>query len=105
MELWIPLAFLVAATAGSAAYAALRGWRLWRTFRHVSRRVNRTLERVADQAAGVERRALAAGGGTVRLAEALTRLEHSLAELAVLRAAYAEGRGVYSSIRGAVPRK
>jgi hypothetical protein len=105
VELWIPLAFLVVAAAGSLVWAALRGWRLWRTFRAVSRRTTHALGRVAEKGAAVEERALALSGNAERLGSAAERLRAALAELTVLRAAYAESRGAYRSIRGAVPRK
>ena len=105
MELWIPLAFLVVAAVGSLVHAALRGWALWRAFRRTSRRVNRGLAHVADTAADAERHAVAPSGNAERLAAAASRLQLSLAELAVLRVAYAEGRGLFSSLRGTVPRK
>ena len=105
MELWIPLAFLVVAGLGSLVYAALRGWRLWRTFRRSSRGASRALAHVADTASEAERHAVALTGNTERLQDVVARLQLSLAELSVLRAAYAEGRGLYSSLRGTVPRK
>ena len=55
VELWIPLAFLILAVAGSLVHAALRGWALWRAFRRTSRRVNRGLAHVAGTAADLLR--------------------------------------------------
>jgi hypothetical protein len=105
VELWIPLAFLVVAAVGSAVYAALRGWALWRTFRRSSRHATRALGHVTDTAANAERHAVALSGNMERLDAATSRLHEGLAELAVLRAAYAEGRELFASIRGTVPRK
>ena len=105
VETWLPLAFFVVAAVGSLVHAALRGWRAWRAFRRTSRRTSRALARVADLGASAERRAVSLSGHTERLDGAIRRLQESLAELAVLRAAFAESRSVLASVRGSVPRK
>ena len=105
MEIWLPATFLVVAVLGSAAYAAARGWRLWRTFRRSSGRATEALGRVSDSAADAERRATALTAKTEGLATATARLQEALAELAVLRDAAAEARATVDAVRGLVPTK
>ncbi|HZQ82651.1 MAG TPA: hypothetical protein VFB25_11815 [Gaiellaceae bacterium] len=105
MEIWLSGAFLFVAVVGSAAYAGARGWRLWRTFRRTSRRAGDAVEQLLDKAAAVEEHAVAIGGNAERLSAAAARLQESLAELAVLRAAVEEAREPLDALRGAVPTK
>ncbi|HEX3805450.1 MAG TPA: hypothetical protein VHV52_01605 [Gaiellaceae bacterium] len=105
MEIWLPAAFLVIAVLGSAAYAAVRGWRLWRTFRATARRAGDAIERVTTTAAKAEEHALSLTGNVERLTRAADHLQESLAELAVIRAAAAEARAPIDAVRGIVPTK
>ena len=88
---WVSLLFLVVAVVGSIAYAASRGLRTWRTFRRFSRTTSAAIGGVLETAAEAERHAAAFTEGTQRLNEALTRLEQSRAELAVIQAAALAG--------------
>jgi predicted negative regulator of RcsB-dependent stress response len=103
--IWIAVAFLLVAVLGPLGFAAVRAWRLWRTFRAVERRASKAIGRVTDTAEEAERHAVALTGNAERLATATARLQGSLAQLAVLRTAFAEGRAAFSSVRGTVPRK
>jgi hypothetical protein len=105
METWLPAAFLVLAVLGSAACAAARGWRLWRTFRATARRAGDAIERVTATAAKAEEHALALSANVERLTRAGEHLQESLAELAVIRAAVAEARAPIDAVRGVVPTK
>jgi len=103
--IWIALAFCLVAVIGSIAYAAMRGWRLWRTVRATSKRGTEAAERVMASAAVTEEHVGSLTTGTERLAAALERLQASLAELAAIRTAASEARALLASIRGVVPRK
>ncbi len=102
---WISLLFLIVAVVGSIAVAATRALRAWRTFRRFYRTTSAAIDGVLETAAEAERHALAVTEGTEKLTAALTRLEQSRAELAVIQAAAGEARSTLSSLRGAVPRK
>jgi hypothetical protein len=103
--IWIALAFCLLAVLGSSAYAATHGWRLWKTLRHTSRAATAAVGDVMRSAATAEERAVSLTAGTERLSTAITHLQGSLEELAVIRAAAAEPRDLLASIRGLVPRK
>ena len=102
---WISLLFLVVAIVGSMAVAASRGLRAWRTFKRFSHTTSAAIAGVLQTAAEAERHAVAFTEGTEKLSAALTRLEESRAELAVIQAAATEARSSLTSLRGAVPRK
>jgi hypothetical protein len=102
---WLALAFCLVAVLGSIGYAATRGWRLWKTARATVRAANQAVGRVMSSAAAAEKRAVSLTAGTERLSDAITHLQASLEELAVIRAAAAEPRDLLKSIRGLVPRK
>ena len=103
--LWLALAFCLVAVLGSIGYAAIRAWRLWKTARAVTKAATDAVGRVTSSAAAAEERAVALTSGTERLSTAITHLQSSLAELAVIRAAAAEPRNLLASIRGLAPRK
>jgi hypothetical protein len=103
--IWLAASFCLVAVIGSLAYAASRAWRLWRTFRSASRRAGEALGRVTDSAAAAERHATALSANSERLAAANANLQRSLAALAIVRAAAAEPRTAFATLRGVVPRK
>jgi len=102
---WLALAFCLVAVVGSIGYAAVRGWRLWKTVRTTTKAATDAVGRVLSSAATAEEHAVALTAGTERLSAAVTHLQASLEELAVIRAAAAEPRDLLNSIRGLVPRK
>jgi hypothetical protein len=103
--IWLALLFLVVAILGSIAYAALRAWRLFKTFRSTMSRAGDALGGVTDKATEAERHASALSTNAERLTHALDRLQEALAELAILRTAYGEARSAFASVRGFAPRK
>lgn len=103
--IWIAVAFCLAAVFGSLAYAAFRGFRLWRTSKAVSRRATDLIAGVTASAARVEERATGLGDKSERLALATAGLQRSLDELAAIRHAAAEPQALIRTLRGAVPRK
>jgi hypothetical protein len=102
---WLALTFCLVAVVGSIGYAATRAWRLWKTVRATGKAANHAVSRVMSSAATAEERAASLSAGTERLSSAITHLQASLEELAVIRAAAAEPRELLASIRGLVPRK
>jgi hypothetical protein len=95
--------FCAIAVAGSAAWTGLRGLRLWRASRSLSRRAAEAVAVVTGSAARAEERAR--GLKAEQLTAAVARLQESLAELAAIRRAAAEPQALLRSLRGAVPRK
>src|SRR6185312_1419010 len=77
MLFWTPFAFLVVSLAGSATWAALRGWRLWKSFRRVSGRLAGEADRLVAKGEATEKRAVAATANAERLAHAADRLQGS----------------------------
>ena len=102
---WIALVFCLLALVAGPAFAALRGWRTWRTFRAFSTATGAALDGVMQTAASAEEHAASLTANAERLAEAGGRLQASLAELAVLRAAAGEAGAPVAALRGAMPRK
>ncbi len=103
--IWAALAFCLVAVLGSIGYAATRAWRLWKTAKTLAKRATDTVGRVMASAERAEERAVSLSAGTERLSIAITHLQRSLEELAVIRSAAAEPRNLLKSIRGLVPRK
>ena len=93
---WLCLLFFLVATVGSVAVAAVRGLRAWRTFRRVSRATTAALDDVLRKAEAAEAKAAGLGATSERLESAVTHLQESLTELAVLRAAYGNARSTLS---------
>jgi len=103
--IWLCAAFLVVAVVGGATVAGLRGWRLYKAFRDTSSRTADAVARVTDAAMQAERRATSLAESTERLNRAIARLQESLAELAVLRAATDDVRNWIAVVRALVPTK
>jgi hypothetical protein len=105
IAVWIALALGLAGFAGGVAVAVTRGFRAWRTFRRTSRHITQRLGELTDKAAATEEKAVAATANSAKLADVAARLQASLAELAVLRAALAEAQAGVGRVRSVVPRK
>jgi len=103
--IWIAVAFCVFAVIGSTAFATARAWRLWKTIRSTASAANYEVNRVMSAADAAEKRSVSLTAGTERLSTAITHLQGSLQDLAVIRAAADEPRRLLASIRGLVPRK
>jgi hypothetical protein len=103
--IWVALAFCLVAVIGSIAYAATRAWRLWKTVRATAKAATDAVGGVMASAATAEKSAVSLTAGTERLSGAITHLQQSLDELAVIREAAAEPRDLLKSIRGLAPRK
>jgi cell shape-determining protein MreC len=103
--IWISALVLVLAIVGSAVVLVLHARRAWRTFRSFADTTAEALTAVERAAAAAEARAASLTQDTARLQAAITRLEESLAHLAVLRGAAGDLRATVTGLRGAVPRK
>ena len=102
---WLSLAFFIVAIVGSIGVAAMRGWRLWRTFSGASRQADDALARLTASAAAAEARANSLDAHSERLATAIASLQDALAEFQAIRAAAAEPLALLAEIRGIVPHK
>ena len=89
-------AIVVAGTAGTAGLAHLQDGQ--RLAGRRARGLRRRAEATGKHAAGAAER-------TARLTEAVSRLQRSLAVLAVLDSAAGETRALIAGVRGLVPRK
>src|SRR5690242_19412698 len=87
---WIALLVFAVALAGSSAVLVVHGLRAWRTFGAFSDRSGAATDALFASAALLESRSAAFEEGGERLSAATVRLQTSLAELAVIRAAFAE---------------
>ena len=92
----ICLLFLVVAVVGSVAFATVRALRAWRTLRRLTRAVNGAISDVLSTAEAAEAHATALTEKTERLASSVAHLQESLAELAILRSAFANARSSLS---------
>jgi hypothetical protein len=105
LAVWIALAVYLAVVAYGLFRAVTRGLHAMRSVRRLSRGLAQRLETLGTAAAAAERKAAAASEGTAELTTALERLQRSLAELQVLRAAAAEAYAGPARIRNLIPRK
>ena len=101
---WVSVVFLVVALAASITVAVLRALRTWRTYRSFSDAVGPAVEHVQRTAAEAEQHANSLNDKTEQLNAAIARLQGSLAQLAVLRAAAEDARSTLS-LRNVIPRK
>jgi ABC-type multidrug transport system fused ATPase/permease subunit len=105
MLTWIALAFLLVALVASVTVAFLRGRRLWRHISSFSGEAETALDKVMSAAAITEERSAAFTANQERLTKANERLQISLAELAILRAAADEARAKFDRLREILPTK
>jgi hypothetical protein len=96
---WGALAFLLVAAGGSGTVAAVRALRAWHTLRCAGAAASTAAGALAARVETTAERARAAAGGGDRLGAAALRLQASLAELAVIRAAAAEPRSLLRTAR------
>ena len=107
MELVVWILFAASGTFCIAAIvvAGLRGLETWRTFKAVSASLGGALEDFIGRAETAGKHAAGAAERTARLTEAVSRLQRSLAVLAVLDSAAGEPRALIAGVRALVPRK
>jgi len=105
VAVWIALGIGAAAVAGGAALVVSSALRAWRSLRALARGARDGLAAIETKAASGAERGAALGRKSGETAAAVTRLEASLATLAVLRAAAGEAGGGLRRVRALVPRK
>jgi len=81
---------------GSIAVAAVRGLRTYRLAKRVSGTASAALDEVMRKGEVAEAQAAALSGKSALLESSIAHLQESLAELAVLRAAFANARSTLS---------
>jgi uncharacterized membrane protein YcjF (UPF0283 family) len=96
------LGFLAIAAGSARLFVHTR--QMWRLFRQLRRNLARELERLAEVSEATSAAAERAGDQE-RLNESLARLRVSLAQFAVLRAAFDEATDAFGRIAAVVPRK
>jgi len=102
---WAALTFLIVAGLCSITLAVTRAWRVWKALGNLTNTLTPALEKVSVSAAAAEERANSLDLHTTRLEAASMRLQQSLAELAVLRAAAGEARAAFKTAEAVMPRK
>ena len=105
MVFWIALAVLLVALVGGIAYAAIRGFQLWRDTKRASATFGEQMDRIDAVMLQIERHVGEADSAAGRLTDAVARLAVSRARLeiqiAALREARARVRRVFWFIPGA----
>jgi hypothetical protein len=92
MAFWIALAVLVVAVVAGIAYAAVRGFQLWRDGKRVSATFGTEMDRINAGALEIERRMAEADASVRRLTATTERLTVSRARLEIQVAAFREAR-------------
>ena len=94
--IWICLRFLVVAVVGSVTVAVVRGLHAWRAVRGLTRAVSSAIDDVLRRGEAAEAHAVALTEKSTRLTASIAHLQESLAELAILRSAFANARSSLS---------
>jgi F0F1-type ATP synthase membrane subunit b/b' len=101
--LWLSLAVLLVAVAGGLAFAALRGFQLYRKVKRTGSAFSSRTEAISRTVASIEQQLAAADASVKRLAEANRRLQLARARLDVQRAALHEARAQVRRVFWFVP--
>ena len=104
MSIWIALGVLLLAVAGGIAYAAIRGWQLYRNAKRTGAAITSEMDRISATTLEIERQMARAEAATARLSAATERLTASRArldvQLAAVRQARAQMRRVFWFVPG-----
>ena len=92
MVFWIALAVLLVAVVGGIAYAAVRGFQLYRNAKRSGAVLTSEMDRISTVSLQIERQMANAEAATGRLNDATGRLATSRAQLDVQLAAVREAR-------------
>ncbi|MGL6278391.1 MAG: hypothetical protein ACRC50_02395 [Gaiella sp.] len=92
MGIWICLAVFLVGTVGGLAFAALRGFRLWRQVKRTKGAIAPEAERIARVADEIALQLDRASASSARLGEAAERLRVSSRRLEIQLAAAREAR-------------
>ena len=103
MAVWIALAVLLVAVLGGIAYAAIRGFQLYRTAKRSGAVFTSEMDRISRVSEQIERHAAAAEAAAGRLKDASGRLATSRARLDLQIAAVREARAQVRRVFWFVP--
>jgi hypothetical protein len=103
--LWFALLVLVASVTAGAAFVVLRALALWRTIKSFAAALENAVTAVVTTAARLTAEAEALGTTLPRVEQRVSRLQVSLARLAVLRAAVQDVRDAVAGVTAVYPRK
>ena len=103
MVVWIALGLLLVAVVGGIAYAAIRGFQLYRDLKRGSSAFSSELGRISGASLQIERQMANAQAATKRLHGATGRLATSRAQLDVQLAALREARAQVRRVFWFVP--
>ena len=103
MLIWIALAVLLVAVVGGIAYAAIRGWQLYRTAKRSGAVLTSEMDRISSASLRIERQMAKAEAATGRLNAATGRLATSRAQLDVQLAAVRQARAQVRRVFWFVP--
>jgi len=103
MVIWIGLAVLLVAVVGGIAYAAIRGWQLYRTAKRSGAVLTSEMDRISAASLKIERQMAKAEAATGRLNAATGRLATSRAQLDVQLAAVRQARAQVRRVFWFVP--
>jgi len=103
MVFWLSLAVLIVALAAGIAYAAAKGWQLYRASKRVSGTFGAEMDRINATTLQIEQRVAEAETAAGRLHEASERLALSRARLDVQLAAVKEARMLVRRVFWFVP--
>ena len=104
MVFWIALGILLVAVVAGIAYAAIRGWQLYRTAKRTGAVITSEMDRISAVTLEIEQQMAKAEAATSRLNAATGRLSTSRAQLDVqltaIRQARAQVRRVFWFVPG-----
>jgi chromosome segregation ATPase len=103
MVFWIALGILLIAVVAGIAYAAIRGWQLYRTAKSTGASITSEMDRISAVTLEIEQQMAKAEAATARLNAATGRLSTSRAQLDVQLAAVREARAQVRRVFWFVP--
>ncbi len=103
MVFWIALGILLVAVVAGIAYAAIRGWQLYRTAKRTGAVITSEMDRISAVTLEIERQMAKAEAATARLNAATGRLATSRAQLDVQLAAVRQARAQVRRVFWFVP--
>jgi hypothetical protein len=103
VPIWIALGVLLVAVVGGIAYAAVRGWQLYRTARSSGAVITAEMDRISAVTLQIEEQMAKAEASAARLNAATGRLATSRAQLDVQLAAVRQARAQVRRVFWFVP--
>jgi chromosome segregation ATPase len=103
MVFWVALGILLIAVIAGIAYAAIRGWQVYRTAKSTGASITSEMDRISAVTLEIEQQMAKAEAATARLNAATGRLTTSRAQLDVQLAAVREARAQVRRVFWFVP--